>query len=68
MILAFERIVNNPKRSIGDSTLKNIHEFAKENNLNLERASIKMLEQNLIKPKAKIGLKFIYKFFDEMEK
>ena len=54
--LAFERIVNNPKRSIGDSTLKNIHEFAKENNLNLERASKKMLEQNLIKPKAKIGL------------
>ncbi len=54
--LAFERIVNNPKRAIGDSTLKNIHEFAKENHLNLERASIKMLEQNLIKPKAKIGL------------
>ena len=54
--LAFERIVNNPKRSVGDSTLKNIHEFAKENNLNLERSSIKMLEQNLIKPKAKIGL------------
>ncbi len=54
--LAFERIVNNPKRSIGDTTLKNIHEFAKQNNLNLERASIKMLENNLIKPKAKIGL------------
>ena len=54
--LAFERIVNNPKRSIGDSTLKSIHEFAKKNHLNLERASIKMLEQNLIKPKAKIGL------------
>ncbi len=56
--LAFERIVNNPKRAIGDSTLKNIHEFAKENNLNLERASVKMLEQNFIKPKAKIGLGF----------
>ena len=56
--LAFERIINNPKRAIGDSTLKNIHEFAKENNLNLERASVKMLEQNLIKPKAKIGLGF----------
>ena len=54
--LAFERIVNNPKRSIGDSTLKNIHEYAKQNSFNLERASIKMLEQNLIKPKAKIGL------------
>ena len=54
--LSFERIVNNPKRSIGDSTIKSIHEFSKENNLNLERASKKMLEQNLIKPKAKIGL------------
>ena len=54
--LAFERIVNNPKRSLGESTLKNIHKFAKENNLNLEKASVKMLEQNLIKPKAKIGL------------
>ena len=54
--LAFERIINNPKRSIGDSTLKTIHEFAKKNNLNLERASIKMLENNLIKPKTKIGL------------
>ena len=27
--LAFERIVNNPKRSIGDNSLKTIHEFAK---------------------------------------
>ena len=36
--LAFERIVNNPKRSIGDSTLKNIHEFAKKENLNLEKS------------------------------
>ena len=56
--LAFERIVNNPKRSIGDTTLKTVHEFAKENNLSLEKASIKMIEQNLIKPKTKIGLSF----------
>ena len=56
--LAFERIINNPKRAIGDSTLNLIHNFAKENKINLERASIKMLEQNLIKPKAKIGLNF----------
>ncbi len=54
--LAFERIINNPKRSIGESSLKTIHEFAIANKLNLERASIQMLEQNLIKPKAKVGL------------
>ena len=56
--LAFERIVNNPKRSIGDTTLKIVHEFRKENNLSLESAANKMLEQNLIKPKTKIGLSF----------
>ena len=56
--LAFERIVNNPKRSIGDTSIKTVHEFAKENNLSLELASIKMIEQNLIKPKTKIGLSF----------
>jgi DNA helicase-2/ATP-dependent DNA helicase PcrA len=56
--LAFERIVNNPKRSIGDTTLKTVHEYAKENSLSLEKASIKMIEQNMIKPKTKIGLGF----------
>jgi DNA helicase-2/ATP-dependent DNA helicase PcrA len=59
--LAFERIVNNPKRSIGDTTLKTVYEFGKENNLSLESAANKMLEQNLIKPKTKIGLSFFLK-------
>ena len=56
--LAFERIVNNPKRSIGDTTIKTVHKFAKENSLSLELASIKMIEQNIVKPKTKIGLSF----------
>ncbi|WP_435089784.1 ATP-dependent helicase [Candidatus Pelagibacter bacterium nBUS_30] len=59
--LAFERIVNNPKRSIGETTLRSIHEFGKKNNLSLELSSIKMMEQNLIKPKTKIGLSFFLK-------
>ena len=54
--LAFGRIVNNPKRSIGDSTIKLIHEFSKEHKVSLEIASKKLIEQNLIKPKTKIGL------------
>ena len=54
--LAFERIVNNPKRSIGETTLKEIHKFSKKNSLCLEISSKKMIDQNLIKPKAKIGL------------
>jgi len=54
--LAFERIVNNPKRSIGESSLKSIHEYSKEYKICLESSSKKMIEENLIKPKAKIGL------------
>ena len=63
--LAFERIVNNPKRSVGESTIKSIHEFSKINNFCLESASKKMIEENLIKPKAKIGLTL---FLDLMTK
>jgi DNA helicase II / ATP-dependent DNA helicase PcrA len=54
--LAFDRIVNNPKRSIGESTTKLIHEYSKKNSLSLEIASKKLIELNLIKPKTKIGL------------
>ena len=54
--LSFERIVNNPKRSIGDSTIKSLYEYSKKNSVSLEIASRKMIEQNLIKPKTKIGL------------
>ena len=54
--LSFERIINVPKRSIGDTTIKQINEYAKKNELSLEVASKKLLENNKIKPKTKIGL------------
>ena len=63
--LAFDRIVNNPKRSIGESTIKLIHEFSKNNSLSLEIASKKLIEQNLIKPKTKIGLSSFLFFIDK---
>ena len=63
--LAFERIVNNPKRSIGESTLKSIHEFSKKNSLCLEISSRKMIDENLIKPKAKIGLSLFLDLIDK---
>ena len=54
--LSFERIINVPKRSIGDTTIKNISEFAKKNACSLEIAAKKLIELNRIKPKTKIGL------------
>ena len=53
--LSFERIINTPKRSIGDITIKNISDYAK-NSISLETASKKLIELNKIKPKTKVGL------------
>ena len=50
-------LVNNPKRSIRESTSPNkFMNFLKKHLINLEVASRKLIELNLIKPKAKIGL------------
>ena len=57
--LSFERIINVPRRSIGDSTIKSINEFAKKNKCSLETASRNLIELNKIKPKTKIGLNML---------
>ena len=54
--LSFERIVNVPKRSVGDTTIKIITDYAKKNACSLEFASRKLIELNKIKPKTKVGL------------
>ena len=54
--LSFERILNVPKRSVGETTIKQINEHAKKNNLTLEKSSILLIQENKIKPKTKIGL------------
>ena len=55
--LAFERIINVPKRSIGDTSFKMISEHAKKNSLSLENSSKDLIELNKIKPKTKNGLR-----------
>ncbi len=54
--LAFERILNVPKRSIGDTSFKTISEYAKNNSLSLEKSSKNLINLNIIKPKTKVGL------------
>jgi DNA helicase II / ATP-dependent DNA helicase PcrA len=57
--LAFERIINTPKRSIGDATLKEIHKIAKEKSINLEQASLTYCEQENSTGKTILSLKKI---------
>ena len=66
--MAFERIVNTPKRSVGDTTIKQISEYARKYKLCLEDASLKMIEMNEIKPKAKIGLLTILNLISKWRK
>jgi DNA helicase-2/ATP-dependent DNA helicase PcrA len=55
--LSFERIVNKPKRSIGDSSLKKIHDYARIKDLSLFDASQEILKENILKPKTVQNLK-----------
>ena len=57
--LSLERIINVPKRSIGETTIKAIYDYAKNNGYSLEVGAKKMIELNLIKPKPKLGLNSI---------
>jgi len=63
--LAFERIINVPKRSVGDTTLKLLHEWGRKNKKSLESSAIELLQLNKIKPKTKLGLVKIFNLFNK---
>ena len=63
--LAFERIINVPKRSIGDSTLKQLHVWSRKNKKSLEDSAIELIQLSNIKPKAKLGLVKILNMFNK---
>ncbi len=63
--LAFERIVNVPRRSVGDTTLKQLHEWARKNKKSLEDSAVELLQLNKIKPKTKLGLSKILNLFNK---
>ena len=63
--LAFERIINVPKRSIGNSTLKQLHDWGRKNKKSLEDSAIELIQLNKIKPKAKLGLVKILNMFNK---
>ncbi len=55
--ISFERIINTPKRSIGNSSLKKIHQYARQKGLSLLDASQEILKENILKPKTVKNLK-----------
>jgi DNA helicase-2/ATP-dependent DNA helicase PcrA len=60
--LAFERIINTPKRGIGISTLQQIYHYGRSHNLSLFAAAREMVQSGVIKNKVGATL---HKFFTD---
>ncbi len=62
--LAFERIVNTPKRGLGDATLQQVHALARAKAVPLLEASRLIVESEDLKPKVRATLKGVVQNFD----
>jgi DNA helicase-2/ATP-dependent DNA helicase PcrA len=55
--LAFERIVNVPKRGLGDATLQQLHDHARRQKIPLLQAARTLIETDELKPKPRATLR-----------
>jgi ATP-dependent DNA helicase UvrD/PcrA len=62
--LAFERIVNVPKRGLGDATLQMLHDFARKKRIPLSEAAAVMSATDEMKPKPRLALRDLMASFD----
>ncbi len=62
--LAFERIVNVPKRGLGDATVQLLHDHARKRRIPLFEAARAIVETDELKPKARGSLRDLVLQFD----
>jgi DNA helicase-2/ATP-dependent DNA helicase PcrA len=62
--LAFERIVNVPKRGLGDATVQMLHDHARKRRIPLFEAARAMVETDELKPKARGSLRDLLASFE----
>jgi DNA helicase-2/ATP-dependent DNA helicase PcrA len=61
--LAFERIVNLPKRGVGPSALQQLHGFARQEQISLCEATVRLVETDALKPKLRATLRGLMESF-----
>jgi DNA helicase-2/ATP-dependent DNA helicase PcrA len=61
--LAFERIVNVPKRGLGDATVQMLHDHARKRRIPLSEAARAVVETDELKPKARSSLRALLDSF-----
>ncbi|MDL2408819.1 UvrD-helicase domain-containing protein [Rhizobium calliandrae] len=54
--LAFERIINTPKRGLGDTTVRALHDYARVRDIPMLAAAADIIETDEMKPKARKAL------------
>jgi DNA helicase-2/ATP-dependent DNA helicase PcrA len=62
--LAFERIVNVPKRGLGDATVQMLHDHGRKRRIPLFEAARAVVETDELKPKARGSLRVLLVNFD----
>jgi DNA helicase-2/ATP-dependent DNA helicase PcrA len=62
--LAFERIVNVPKRGLGDATVQLLHDIARKRRIPLTEAARAVVETDELKPKARGSLRDLMTSFE----
>jgi DNA helicase-2/ATP-dependent DNA helicase PcrA len=66
--LAFERIVNTPKRGLGDTTLRFLNDYARRENIPVFEASARIMDTEELKPKARKALFDVVTSFHRWQK
>jgi len=66
--LAFERIVNVPKRGLGDATVQLLHDHARKRRVPLTEAARAVIETDELKPKPRGALRGVLQSFDRWRK
>ena len=66
--LAFERIVNVPRRGIGEQALRGMHENARAQGISLYAATEQMLATNSLRGKARTSMAYLFQGFSRWRK
>ncbi|MDX8459533.1 ATP-dependent helicase [Mesorhizobium humile] len=66
--LAFERIVNTPKRGLGEATIRQIHDTARAMRVPMLEAAATLAESDELKPKPRAALREVAANFERWQK
>ena len=62
--VALERIINVPKRGLGDATIQKIHQLSRAHNIPMYRAARQLCDTDGLRPQARTSLKGLLDDFD----